>query len=196
VSASREPAARSPEPEAAACPADARAAGADWDFDRIYDEQFEFVWRSLRLLGVPPEGLEDAAQDCFSGVSRQIGRFEGRSALRTWLFAIVQRVAANHRRRVRRKLEPLQPLDDGFESEAPNAQAHVEAAEVVEVIQRFCDGLEGDVRAVFVLALLEGMPAPEVAQAVGISVNTVYSRVHMLRDGLRRALSPRAGGRG
>jgi RNA polymerase sigma-70 factor (ECF subfamily) len=184
-----------PEPSSSAA-AQGRAQPAEFDFDRVYDEQFEFVWRSLRLLGVPPEGLEDACQDCFTVVSRQLGSFEGRSALRTWLFAIVQRVAANHRRTVRRKLQPLEPLEDGFESEAPNAHAQVEAVEVVEVIQRFCDGLHGDVRAVFVLALLEGLPAPEVAQAVGIPVNTVYSRVHKLRDGLRRALSRRGGGGG
>lgn len=166
------------------------------DFDQVYEQHFDFVWRSLRLLGVSPEGLEDAAQDCFGVVSRQLARFEGRSSLRTWLFAIVQRIAANHRRTARRKIHPLEPLLDVFESDAPSPHARAEAAEVVEVIARFCDRLDGDLRAVFVLALLEGLPAPEVAQATGLPVNTVYSRVHTLRDGLRRALERRGGGRG
>ncbi len=166
------------------------------DFDRVYEEHFDFVWRSLRLLGVTEEGLEDAAQECFGVVSRQLARFEGRSSIRTWLFAITQRVAANQRRTVRRKQRPLEPLVDVFESDAPSPDAQAEAAEVVRVIARFCDGLPSSSRSVFVLALLEGLPAPEVAQATGLPVNTVYSRVHTLRDGLRRALGRHGGGGG
>ena len=76
-------------------------------FELVYEQHFNFVWRSLRLLGVEPEALEDAAQEVFSVVSRQLARFEGRSSLQTWLFAIMQRVAANHRRTRRRKLQQL-----------------------------------------------------------------------------------------
>src|SRR5262245_32765877 len=56
------------------------------EFERVYETHFDFVWRSLRLLGVDDAALEDAAQDTFSVVSRQLDAFEGRSALRTWLF--------------------------------------------------------------------------------------------------------------
>jgi len=70
----------------------------------------------------------------------------------------VQRVAANHRRMLRRKVQPLEPLADVFESEAPSPDAHAEAVEVVEVIERFCDSLAGDVRAVFVLACSKACP--------------------------------------
>src|SRR5262245_56928203 len=72
------------------------------DFQGVYAEEFAFVWRSLRALGVRPDLLDDAAQDAFLVVHRRLGEFEGRSTLRTWLFSIVEHVAFNYRRAVRR----------------------------------------------------------------------------------------------
>jgi RNA polymerase sigma-70 factor (ECF subfamily) len=166
------------------------------DFARVYEAEFDFVWRSLRLLGVEPEAVEDAVQDVFSVVARRLGEFEGRSAVRTWLFAILQRVAANQRRRRRRKQRPLTPLDDDVPSQLPTQHAHLEAAQSIDTVQRFCDSLEADWRAVFVLSLLEELPAPEVSQALGIPVNTVYSRVRQLREGLRCRIESEELGRG
>jgi RNA polymerase sigma-70 factor, ECF subfamily len=167
---------------------DAPGASAALDFAEIYESQFDFVWRSLRLLGVSPESVEDAAQDVFSVASRQLARFEGRSSIRTWLFAILQRVAANHRRTARRKLSRLEPLADAGVSEEPTPHARAEAAQALDVVQRFCETLDQDRRALFVLVLLEELPASEVSQLLGIPVNTVYSRVRVLREGLRHAL--------
>ena len=160
-------------------------------FESVYEQHFDFVWRSLRLLGVPPEAVEDATQDVFSVVSRQLAHFEGRSSLRTWLFGIVQRVAANQRRKDRRKLRQLTPLDDDVISREPTPHSHAEAAQAIDVVQGFCATLDVERRAVFVLALLEELPASEVSQALDIPINTVYSRVRSLREGLRRMLEER-----
>src|SRR5258707_547910 len=58
------------------------------DFDAVYTAHVAFVWRSLRRLGVPPALLEDATQNTFLVVHRRLAEFEGRGALRTWLFRI------------------------------------------------------------------------------------------------------------
>jgi RNA polymerase sigma-70 factor (ECF subfamily) len=158
------------------------------DFESVYAEHFDFVWRSLRLLGVPDAAAEDAAQDTFSVVLRQLSQFEGRSALRTWIFGILQRVAANHRRTRARKLDALSEFKDA-PSPDPSPLAHVEARRAAASIERFCQSLDPERRALFVLGLLEGTPAAEIAAALEIPINTVYSRVHALRDGLRRALA-------
>ena len=160
------------------------------EFDDVYERHFDFVWRSLRLLGVDDAALEDAAQDTFSVVSRQLPVFEGRSAVRTWLFAILQRVAANYRRRWRRKLTPLVQLADTIGDE-PTPLAHAEAAEAARVVERFCASLDPDRRALFVLSVLEELPAAEVSAALGLPVAKVYSRVHALREGVKRALAAR-----
>lgn len=157
-------------------------------FDDLYEAQLDFVWRSLLLLGVPSNVVEDAAQEVFSVVARRLDTFEGRSSVRTWLFAILQRVAANQRRTLRRKQHALEPLEEGAACRLPTPQAQLEATESIDIVQRFCDTLDAERRAVFVLALLEQLPAPEVSLALGIPVNTVYSRVRSLREGLRRML--------
>lgn len=163
-------------------------------FEDVYEAEFDFVWRSLLLLGVEPSVVEDAVQEVFSVVYRQLHQFEGRSAVRTWLFAIVQRVAANQRRAARRKQRPLEPIDEGAMCSLPTPQARAEAAQSIDRVQRFCDTLDPGRRAVFVLSLLEELPAPEVSEALGIPVNTVYSRVRHLREGLRRMLEDEEGG--
>jgi RNA polymerase sigma-70 factor, ECF subfamily len=166
-------------------------AQARRDFARVYEEQFEFVWRSLRLLGVRRDALDDVSQDVFSTVARQLGRFEGRSSLRTWVFGIVQNIASNHRRARVRKHDRLEPFDGHVVSPDPSPLAHTEGREAADAILEFCEGLEESRRAVFVLGLLEGVPAPEIAALLGIPLNTVYSRMRTLREGLERHLSKR-----
>jgi RNA polymerase sigma-70 factor (ECF subfamily) len=169
-----------------------RAAGhsAAIEFPDVYETHFDFVWRSLRLLGVADEVVEDAIQDTFSVVSRQLDQFEGRSSLRTWIFAILHRVAANYRRTRKRKQGPLAPLEE-LPSDDPAPDAHAEAVEAARLIERFCARLEPQRRALFVLAVLEEVPAAEVAATLGLPIHKVYARVHTLREGLRRELAAR-----
>jgi RNA polymerase sigma-70 factor (ECF subfamily) len=173
--------------------AEPRAAGGGdaLDFRQVYVQHFQFVWRSLRLLGVPPESLEDATQDTFAVVSRQLADFEGRSSPSTWIFAIAQRVAANHRRTRRRKLLQLRPLDEPLPGNEPAPDAALEAAQAARSIERFVDGLDDTRRALFILALMEGVPATEIAALEQRSVNTVYSRVRLLRVELKAFLEGR-----
>jgi RNA polymerase sigma-70 factor, ECF subfamily len=157
-------------------------------FAEVYQRHFQFVWRSLRLLGVPPEHLEDAAQDTFAVVARQLAEFEGRSSLSTWIFAIGQRIAANYRRTQRRKVAPLRPLDGPFACKQPAPDVAAEAAQAADAIHRFAANLDDARRGLFILALLEAVPVPEIAAAEGVSVNTVYSRVRALRIELKALL--------
>jgi RNA polymerase sigma-70 factor (ECF subfamily) len=170
---------------------EAHPASAALDFDAVYNGHFEFAWRSLRLLGVGPDALDDAVQDVFSAVARQLGGFEGRSSLRTWVFGIVQNIASNHRRRRVRKLEPLDALNDGVVSGEPTPHAHAEGRDTADLVVRFCSELEEGRRSVFVLGLLEGVPAGEIAALLGVPLNTVYSRMHALRQELKARLEQR-----
>ena len=158
------------------------------DFASVYADQFDFACRSLRLLGVAPDALEDAAQDVFGVVSRRLAEFNGDCALSTWVFAIVQRVAANQRRTQRRKRQPLEPLSEAAPADDPSPEACAEAAQAASLVQRFCDGLDAGRRAVFVLALVEQVPPRDIAPLVGVPLFTVYSRIRTLREQLQRFL--------
>jgi RNA polymerase sigma-70 factor (ECF subfamily) len=178
------PASSAPEP----CAGAERSASLPAGFDALYSEHFDFVCRSLRLLGVAPDGLEDGAQDVFGVVSRRFAEFVPDASVRTWLFAIVQRVAANHRRAWRRKQSPLEPLREPLAARDPDPEAHAEAAQAAELIERFAESLDDGHRAVLILALIERAPAREVASALGIPLFTVYSRVRSVRSKLEAFL--------
>jgi RNA polymerase sigma-70 factor (ECF subfamily) len=158
-------------------------------FEVLYEQHFDFMWRSLRRLGVPDAQLDDAVQDVFLVVHRRLGEFEGRSTVKTWLFGIALRVASVHRRAAaRRPTEPLpeEPSDLGAQ---PLADALTEAAEAARLLHRLLDCLDEDRRAVFVLAELEQMTAPEISTALGVNLNTVYSRLRLARRDFDVALA-------
>jgi RNA polymerase sigma-70 factor (ECF subfamily) len=158
------------------------------DFDSVYTRHFEFACRSLRLLGVEPSALEDSAQDVFGIVSRRFGEFEHNANVKTWIFAIVQRVAANHRRSRRRKREPLEPITERSLMTEVGPDAHAEAARAAELIQAFAAELDEPRRALLVLGLFERVPARELSESLGIPLFTVYSRIRSLRESLEAFL--------
>ena len=171
---------------ACAQPREVARAVDELDFDQVYEQYFPFVWRSLLRLGVSQANIDDAAQDAFLVVHRRLADFEGRASLKTWLFCVAQRVALNYRRRERKTLSqtpvPLSLLDA---KACPEQKA--ESVRAAEFLNDFLHGLDDDKRAVFILVELEQMTAPETANALGVNVNTVYSRLRVARAAFRAA---------
>jgi RNA polymerase sigma-70 factor, ECF subfamily len=167
-------------PESAAAPLGLKFRG-------VFEEHGPFVWRTLRGLGVPESGLDDAVQEVFLVVHAKLAEFEGRSALRTWICGIAYRVGANARRKAKRHTlvdvatVPLLAHD-------PTPEESVRVRDATRFVESFCATLEEGMRDVFVLCLLEERPAPEVGALLGVSTNTVSSRIHRLRESFRREL--------
>lgn len=158
------------------------------EFTGVYDEHFAFVWRSMRRLGVPDRLLDDAAQDVFIVVHRRLAEFEGRSSLKSWLFAIARRVAHDHRRRIGRK-ERTEELPETLVDPRSVTPAHdAERAQAVRTLHEILGSMDDDKREVFVLAELEQMTVPEIADAIGANVNTVYSRLRVARTAFDQAV--------
>jgi RNA polymerase sigma-70 factor (ECF subfamily) len=158
-------------------------------FERLYAEQFSFVWRCLRGLGVPDASIDDAAQDVFLVVHRQLAGFRGQSTVRTWLFGILRNVASNHRRSVRRREQPateVRPTPSRPDEHAQDVQA-------AAFVRGFLEELDEKKRAVFVLGALEEMSMPEVAAALSIPLNTAYTRLRRAREDFERALAAHQG---
>lgn len=154
---------------------------------RLYDEHHAFVRRNAIRLGIPHAHADDVVQEVFVTLVRRSAALGEPRFARALLFAIVRRVCANYRRTLDRKaasalpVATLQVVDaDGFD--------RVEAAHTVA---RFLDGLDEPRREVFVLAELEGMSAPEIAEALGINVNTVYTRLRAARQRFCRLVGAR-----
>jgi RNA polymerase sigma-70 factor (ECF subfamily) len=158
-------------------------------FDDIYSRNFPFVWRCLRGLGVLPAALDDAAQDVFLVVHRQLAGFRGESNLQTWLYGIARHVASNHQRRARRKQAPTEPLVEEPEHPAPGPHERAEDAEAAAFVAGFLARLDDKKRDLFILAVLEEMTMPEVAAALSIPLNTAYTRLRRVRAEFEEALA-------
>jgi RNA polymerase sigma-70 factor (ECF subfamily) len=181
---------RSPleQPPSDATAGSGRSVSTELTLERIHSQHFTFIWRSLRGLGVPAFALDDAAQQVLLIVHRRLPEFQGRSTLRTWLFSIAYRVALNHRRAMKRR-GPTVPIAEDLEQTSAGPETRAEAREALRFVERFLDGLPTKKRALFVLALLEELPAAEIAATLGVPVNTVYSRMRLLREEFRQALA-------
>jgi RNA polymerase sigma-70 factor (ECF subfamily) len=157
-------------------------------FEALYEELFPYVWRSVQRLGVAPSAVDDVVQEVFVVVYRRLAEFEGRSSLKTWVYGIALRVAREHRRATRRKSPHNVHPEGAADPEvlrAPDASAPDAAlakSEAARLVNQLLGALDDDKREVFVLAELEQLPAPEIAEAIGVNLNTVYSRLRAARQ--------------
>ena len=152
------------------------------DFDRLYAENLDYVWSSLRRLGVVAPHLEDTAHDVFVAAWRKLADYDPARPIKPWLFGIAFRVASDFRERasVRREVahepEQLERRD-----ERPDAEAQLHAAERRALVRRALDAIPLERRAVFIMHELDGAPIPEVAGALEVPLNTAYTRLRLAR---------------
>ena len=131
----------------------------------------------------------DVCQEAWLTVWKQLATFRGESRFTTWLHPIVTRRALDHLRKRRRWFDRFLPIDSGEENavSAPepssddNAREQMEGGENVARVRAALASLPPKHRAVLALRELEGQSYEEIAQAVGIPVGTVMSRLHHAR---------------
>lgn len=155
------------------------------DFPAVYRDQFPYVFRSLRRLGVRPSELDDLMQEVFTVVFRRLGDYDPSRPIEPWLFGIAFRTVSVFRRtRARRIVEiPSDDIEPADESAGPEANLEeVQADRQARLlVLRGLEALELDQRAVFVLHDIDGVIVPKIAEALELSVNTVYSRLRAAR---------------
>lgn len=159
------------------------------DFTELYEAYFDFAWRSARRLGVVDALLDDAVQDVFIVVHRRLADFEGRSSVKSWIFGIARRVAADYRRRASRKDRGKVSADGLADANGLGPVERAQRSEAIELLYEMLDGLDELKREVFILAELEEMTVPEIAEAIDANVNTVYSRLRAARQAFERQVS-------
>lgn len=150
-------------------------------FDELYTRYFDLVWRLVRRFGVQPALVEDAAQDTFIVVHRRLESLRPDASPKAFVVAIALRVANDYRRTARRK--GASSIDEA-ELAALDGSPYdmVLRAQCGQLVASFLDGLAAEQRAVFVLAELEGMTAPEISELLSVNLNTVYTRLRAARQ--------------
>jgi len=150
------------------------------DFNTVFRAEFDYVWFSLRRLGVAPSDLEDVTHEVFILVYQQLDRYDPERPLRPWLFGFAYWVASDYRRLARHRVEARGDLWDMADS-GPSTVDQVAARQSLELAWKAIGELDLDRRAVFLLHEVEGYAMPEVARALQIPLNTAYSRLRLAR---------------
>ena len=164
----------------------ARYGAEPVEFAQVFREHFDFVFRAMRSFGVPDVAVDDAVQEVFISVHRRLPDFEGRSSLSTWIYSIAYRTAQNYRRGARRR-EALPLVADPISTDPGPAEA-LAKARAGRFVLDFLDRVAPERRDVFVLCVLEELTAPDVAEILQVKLNTVYSRLRLVRADFRLAL--------
>jgi RNA polymerase sigma-70 factor, ECF subfamily len=151
-------------------------------------DYYDFVWRSLRRLGVPPGDIDDALQQVFMVATKRLPSIMPGSE-RSFLFSTLVRVASIARRTASRRREAIDPeylaeLTD----QGPNPAEMLEYRRARELLDLVLDEMDMDLRSVFVLYEIEELTVPEIAKLVEVPVGTVASRLRRARETFQEAL--------
>jgi RNA polymerase sigma-70 factor (ECF subfamily) len=166
-------------------------------FEELVNRYERRIFRLTMNITGNREDAEDAMQDAFLKSYAHLQSFQGDSRFYTWLV----RIAANEALMRLRKRRPNQfSLDEPVEREDDLMPREIEAwdpspeqryaqTEMQEILNDVIEKLEPDFRTVFVLRDVEEFSTEETAQALGISVPAVKSRLLRARLKLRKKLN-------
>ena len=139
---------------------------------------------------------DNLVHEAFLMLARIAGRYDGRASARPLLLGIAAQLIREHRRRNARWGEVLRSfaLASGGRS-APTPEATASVSEEMRRFDAALAKLSEEKRLVVLLVEAEGLSGEEAARALGIPLNTVWTRLHYAREELRRALAPSSGKR-
>ncbi|HEX5011605.1 MAG TPA: sigma-70 family RNA polymerase sigma factor [Planctomycetota bacterium] len=164
-------------------------AGDEAAYREVVDAYRDRLLTVISRVAGAGADAEDLAQDAFLKAFGAIGRFDGRSALFTWLYRIAINTARDwHDHRRRRPTVPLEgvdgPLVDPVAPGVGPEQAAV-AREERAAVRRALARLPEPFRSTLVLREMEGLSYEDIAEALDVSIGTVESRIFRARCKLR-----------
>lgn len=155
----------------------------DREFWARVGPETSWLHRQLRRLGVRASDAEDLTQDVLVAVYQKWREYDRARPLRAWLFGFAFREASEYRRRPARQRETLDAdgRSDREPDEAPLPDEGAAAAQKRRLVLEALQSIELERRAVFVMVEIEELAVTEVADALGVPLNTAYSRLRLAR---------------
>lgn len=174
-------------------------AGIESAYEELIDRYQQPVYSIVfRLLGSSTDAC-DVAQEVFLKIFRNVGNFQEKSSLRTWIFRIAVNEAHNHRRWFARHCKREVAIEKS-EDERNYSLEHAPDpgrspfdqaldSETRALIERALAEINPVFRAAVVLRDIENLSYEEIAEILQVSLGTVKSRILRGREALRRELS-------
>ena len=147
----------------------------------LVKDHYDFVWRTLRHLGLGAAPAEDGAQQVMCVLARRFDE-ELPGAERAFLFSTAIRVASTLRRSAKRHPESTGVEFESIAEPAQDIEGMLDDRRGYEVLQGVLDAMPLELRVVFVLYELEEFTVPEVATTLAIPLGTATSRLRRARD--------------
>jgi len=161
------------------------APASDADQQRLRSaivEHYDFVWRTLRRLGVPRHSIEDAGQQVLLVLARRLGDVRVGSE-RAFMAATAVRVASDARKKQARIREDLDPIAIAASvSDAPSVEEVIDQERARELLDVVLGRLPDEMRTVFIFFELEDMTTATIAELLGLPLGTVASRLRRARQ--------------
>lgn len=165
------------------------------DFKTIHKTYGQRIRLYLEKLAGISEA-EDLTQETFVKVSRSLSTFRGESSLSTWIYRIATNTALD-RIRKQQLSEAALSLDAAGEmadknlwtGELRSIDQQVIRKEMNDCIRNVVASLPDIYRTIIVLSELEGFKNEEIAQILGVSLETVKMRMHRARAKLKEELA-------
>jgi len=168
---------------------DANALGVA--FDRFHRDVYAVL---ARLRGTRVD-LDDLVQTTFIALPRAAHNYDPQASARSFVIGVALQIARRERRSLVRRWKLWQARS--HELDAPEGDVDPERRagdrEDFSALERALGGLSHAQREVIILHEVHGMKGEEIAQALGVPVNTVWTRLHHARNALRAALDARGG---
>ena len=146
-------------------------------FDRLYRDNFPFVWAAAHRCGAPRDAVDDVVQDVFVTAFRRLDELRWEVSPRGWLYGVTRKVAYRYRRTAARTGRKNAAVATVTRS-ADNPHRQLDAADAVAAVLNQLDATQ---RETFVMTELLGMSGPEIAAELSVPLNTVYSRLRLAR---------------
>lgn len=152
-------------------------------YRRLERPLFAFLVKTLR----DREAAADVLNDTMLDVWRQAGRFEGKSSVATWIYAIAHHKAISWLRRWR-EVELNEEAAAEIADDAPSADVKLAEADVAMAISRLMERLSVDHRVVLQLAYFQEFSVSQIAEILDCPENTVKTRMFYARQRLKTLL--------
>lgn len=146
----------------------------------LVEDHLDFVWRSLRRLGVPEAQVDDATQQIWLIAAKKLPEIDP-ARERAFLFGSALRVASDIRRANARRRELVGVEHGPIVDPGPRADEIVDQKQARALLDEILEALPMDLRAVFVLYELEEMSVTEIASMLALPRGTAASRLRRAR---------------
>ncbi len=165
-----------------------RAGDGEAYFQLVSDYRVRLYRKACSLLS-SPEDAEDVLQEALVTAFRAIGKFRGESGFYTWIYRIVINKCRDFQRsRQSRREEDIELYHPVLSDGRVSLEKNLELSDNAEYLIGKVNGLGKKYREILLMRYYDDLSYQEIADALGLNVGTVKSRLFKARELLKRAI--------